>query len=230
MVLKFLGSGSGFADEHTSAYFTTAEKEVVIIDCPVSAFQKLKKIDFREYEKFYILMTHTHGDHIGGLGLFVQYSFFVFKKPVIIIAPSQEVFEDIRTVLNIEGVDKSWYEIATVDKYKHKKWLKCQIATKHSPQLNGKCFGYQLRVKDTNVIYTGDTSTLEPFRHLITENSELYVDISVDYGQIHLKLEDAITELCGYAQNNVKVYLIHLDEVEAAKKVVEKIPNIEVIC
>ena len=30
MALKFLGRGSGFSDEHTSAYFTTVDKEMVI--------------------------------------------------------------------------------------------------------------------------------------------------------------------------------------------------------
>ena len=44
MKLKFFGRGSGFADEHTSAYFTTENKEMVILDCPAVTFFKLKKL------------------------------------------------------------------------------------------------------------------------------------------------------------------------------------------
>ena len=43
MVLKFFGRGAENANENTSAYFTTDDKELVIIDCTFSAYQKLKK-------------------------------------------------------------------------------------------------------------------------------------------------------------------------------------------
>ena len=43
MKLKFLGRDSGFGDEHNSAFFTTKDNDLVIIDCPVSTFEKLKE-------------------------------------------------------------------------------------------------------------------------------------------------------------------------------------------
>jgi len=229
MVLKFFGRGSGFADEHTSAYFTT-NKEMVIIDCPVSTFQKLKHIDLKDYEKFYILITHTHGDHIGGLGLFVQYAYFVLKKPVIVVAPSVDVANDIATVLKIEGNDSSWYKLVTVADVEKNKWFGHCVLTKHTPELENKCFGYHLIIGDTNVVYTGDTSTLEPFLPFLTEWSELYVDTSVYYGRIHLKLEDALDDFIALThQKAIKVYLMHLDDACAAEKIVADIPNIEVV-
>ena len=72
MELRFFGRGFGFSDEHTSAYFTTENQEIVIIDCPVSTYNKLKHMDLLNYEELYIFITHTHGDHIGGLGLIIQ--------------------------------------------------------------------------------------------------------------------------------------------------------------
>lgn len=229
MTLKFFGRGSGFADEHTSAYFSTANKEMVIIDCPVSTFQKLKHIDLKDYEKLYILVTHTHGDHVGGLGLFVQYAFFALKKPVTIVAPSTKVADDILTILTIEGNEPSWYELVTVADMEEKEWFGNCIPTKHSPQLENKCFGYHLIVDGTNVVYTGDTSTIVPFLPYLVDGSILYVDTSVYYGMIHLKLEDALDHFLALNSRDVKIYLMHLDDVTAAEKIVADYPNIEVV-
>lgn len=41
MVLNFFGRGSGFADEHTSAYFSTENKEMVIHLDDVVAAEKI---------------------------------------------------------------------------------------------------------------------------------------------------------------------------------------------
>ncbi len=229
MSLKFFGRGSGFADEHTSAYFTTANKEMVIIDCPVSTFQKLKHIDLTDYEKFYVLVTHTHGDHVGGLGLFVQYAFFTLKKPVTIVAPSTEVSDDILTILTIEGNEPSWCELVTVANVEEKEWFGDCILTKHSPQLENKCFGYHLIVDGANVVYTGDTSTIEPFIPYLVDDSILYVDTSVYYGMIHLKLEDALDDFLALTTRGIKVYLMHLDDVSAAEKRVADYPSINVV-
>ena len=229
MPLKFLGRGSGFADEHTSAYFSTESKEMVIIDCAVSTFQKLKHMDLSEYKKFYVLVTHTHGDHIGGLGLFVQYAFFTLKKTVTIVAPSKTVADDILTVLTIEGNDSSWCELVTVSDVTEKEWFGDCVLTKHSPQLENKCFGYHLIVGDTNIVYTGDTSTLEPFLPYLNEGTILYVDTSVYYGMIHLKLEDALDDFSELNNKGVTVYLMHLDDVTAAEKIVADYPDINVV-
>lgn len=229
MALKFFGRGSGFADEHTSAYFTTGNKEMVIIDCPVSTFQKLKYLQLQDYKKFYVLVTHTHGDHVGGLGLFAQYAFFTLKKPITVVAPSSEVANDISTILTIEGNDPSWCELVTVENLEEKEWFSNCILTKHSPQLENKCFGYHLTVDDTNIVYTGDTSTIIPFLLYLKEGSILYVDTSVYYGMIHLKLEDALDDFISLTQKGVEIYLMHLDDVAAAEKIVADYSDIQVV-
>lgn len=215
--MKFFGRGSGFTCEHTSAYFTTKDKEIIIIDCPVSTFQKLRDVNLDNYDDCYVLITHTHGDHIGGLGLFVQYVFFTLERSVTIVAPSNAVANDILTLLTIEGNDTSWYKLVTTSDIAEKVWFKSSILTKHSPLLENKCFGYNLIIDNTNVVYTGDTSTLKPFLPYLTDYSVLYVDTSVYYVMIHLKLEDSLSELVSFTSRHIKVYLMHLDDVNAAK-------------
>ena len=70
MMLRFLGRGSAFADEHNCAYFTAGD-DLVLLDCPMSAFTKLKQKDLKAYENIYVLITHTHGDHIGGVAMLI---------------------------------------------------------------------------------------------------------------------------------------------------------------
>ena len=242
MFLHFLGRGAGFADEHTSAYFVTENQGFFLIDCPTSTFMKVKHFDLSKYNNFYVIITHTHGDHVGGLGLWIQYCFFVLQKTVTILAPSKEVKDDIETLLTIEGNETSWYDLdlinpnaySDIDLDDPSVYIE-PILTKHSPQLKGKCFGYYIEVCYTEsnennfFIYTGDTSTLKPFDKNLDYCSEIYVDASVYYGQTHLKLEDVLPDLIRLTERGIKVYLMHLDDVDAAQRIIADIPNIEIV-
>ena len=229
MSLKFFGRGSGFSDEHTSAYFSTKNNELILIDCPVQAFHKLKHFDLQSYRNLYVLITHTHGDHIGGLGLLVQYAFFVLKKSITIVAPSFEVAQDISTLLTIEGNLSEWYNLTLAIELKEE-WFCNTIPTKHAPQLENKCFGYRFNIDGINVVYTGDTSTLEPFIPYLDENSILYVDTSMHYNMVHLNFDTALDDFLTLNKKGVKIYLMHLDDISTAEKKVENYPNINVVC
>lgn len=229
MVLNFLGRDSGFGNDHTSAFFFTESNDIVVIDCPISTFQKLRKTDLSGHEQIYVMITHTHGDHIGGLGLFVQHVFFNLHKTVTIVAPSTEVASDIQTVLTIEGNEAEWYQLITANMLAEENWFVSCVRTEHSPQLKGKCFGYVFVIYGKAVIYTGDTSTLEPFEPYFELCNELYVDTSVHYGMIHLKLEDALADFIRLSQKGTEVFLMHLDDAVAAEEIVNGFSGIEVV-
>ena len=212
-MLRFLGRGSAFTREQNSAYFE-ADNELILIDCPMSSFAKLKTKDLALFRHIYVLITHTHGDHCGGVGMLIDYLFFVVKVPVTVVAPSGEVCGDLRYLLkNIEGCSDSWYELITA-KDLDKPWFSEVIPTTHTNELTGKCFGYSLKVDDRNVIYTGDTNTLEPFEKYITEGTLLYMEISSVKTDVHIFCEDVYGKIKEYTAKGVQVFLMHLDNEE----------------
>ena len=63
----------------------------------------------------------------------------------------------------------------------------------------------------------------------MSDNSILYVDTSVHYGMIHLKLEDALNDFISLVDKGIKIYLMHLDDVSTAEQIVSDYPNINVV-
>ncbi len=70
----FLGTGGAMATkerDNTSLLFS-ADDELILVDCPGSLIQKIKKLDFDPREINSILVTHIHPDHVYGLPSFVH--------------------------------------------------------------------------------------------------------------------------------------------------------------
>ena len=220
-LLLFLGRGSAFADEHNSAFFVE-DNELVLIDCPATSYQKVKKMNWERYDNIYILITHTHGDHSGGVGTMLQYVWFAsyMKEKVTIVAPSAEVKEDLLLLLmRIEGCEQEWFDIITADEL-NKKWFVAAVPTIHVKPLDGRCFGYHLNIHGNNVVYTGDTATLEPFKPLLKRGSFLYTEAAYYKSAVHLHLKEMLPEFIKLSDSGVHVYLMHLDVEEEIKKMI----------
>ena len=223
--LLFLGRGSAFADEQNSAFFTE-DNELVLIDCPATSYQKIKKMNWAEYDNIFILVTHTHGDHSGSVGTMLQYVWFASgkKKKVTVVAPSEEVRKDLELLLmRIEGCEKEWFELITASEL-DRKWMVSSVPTAHVKPLEGRCFGYHLNAGGKNVIYTGDSSTLKNFMPFITDGTYLYTEAAFWYSEVHMYLSDHLPELVKLAEEGVHVYLMHLDNEEEIKKMISGTP------
>ena len=221
-LLLFLGRGSAFADEHNSAFFVE-DNELVLIDCPATSYQKVKKMNWEQYDNIYILVTHTHGDHSGGVGTMLQYVWFAsyMKKKVTIVAPSAEVKEDLLLLLmRIEGCEQEWFNIITADELE-KKWFISAVPTTHVKPLEGRCFGYHLNIHGNNVVYTGDTATLEPFKPLLKRGSFLYTEAAYYKSEVHLYLKEMLPEFIKLSDSGVHVYLMHLDVEDELKNLID---------
>lgn len=209
-MLQFFGRGSAFADQHNAAFFRE-QGDLILLDCPGTAFQKVKRFDWSNVFNVYVLVTHTHGDHIGGLGTLLQYLFFTQHKRLTVVAPSELVREDLQLqLIRIEGCQPEWFSLLTVQQLQ-KPWLQRAVLTEHTDTLRLKCYGYVLTVAGKTVVYTGDTRTLEPFLPYLHPGSFLYTELAAIQSGVHLYVQDVLPRLKALSEQGVFVFLMHLD-------------------
>ena len=88
------------------------------------------------------------------------------------------------------------------------------IKTSHTDFLDS--YGFKIKIKNKNIIYTGDTNTLEPFIPFLHNADELYVDVSKT-GGAHIRIDSNINVLKKIKENGTSIFLIHLDDKEYIK-------------
>lgn len=210
-MLKFLGRGSAFSDENNSAFFIKGDK-MILIDCAMTAFNKVRKMDLQNISGIDIIVTHTHSDHVNGIALLIDYCRFVSKIPITVIAPSEQVRTDLKYLISVlDGCGDDWYSLITADEYNFG-IIKAVIPTKHADQLDGKCFGYNLDIDGVNVVYTGDSRTIEPFLPYLHEGTYLYMEISSYRSMVHMCVDDMLPFIKSTTEEGVNVFLMHLDD------------------
>ena len=161
----------------------------------------LKFKDLKKYKEVNIIVTHLHNDHAGSLGQIILYLWFVCNKKCNVISKCK----NIELYLEITGTPKEAYKI--LSDTKNIKFIK----TEHVNYLDS--FGFKMNINNKNIIYTGDTKTLEPFIPFLNDVDEFYIDVS-RYGGAHLKIDDIQEKLQNIANNNIKIFLMHLDDRE----------------
>ncbi|MBQ6040861.1 MAG: ribonuclease Z [Oscillospiraceae bacterium] len=212
-MLQFLGRGSAFADTQNCAFFE-ADGALILLDCPMSAFHRLRYMQKR-FDRIAVLVTHTHSDHIGGIPMLIHFAKHVLHIPVTVIAPTQEVADDLRYLIErLDGCSPDAYAMLTADALRAD-WFVSAVPVKHAEALAGRCFGYVLRIGGRDVIYTGDTASLSPFLPYLHAGAYLYTEAAGFDSGVHLYIEDLLPEIRRLTAEGVHVYLMHLDD-EAA--------------
>lgn len=227
-MLNFIGTGSAFntALGNNCAYIKNGEN-LLLIDCGSSTFAKIQEIKLLEgIKSVFVLMTHTHPDHVGSLGDLIFYGYYAMgemgKPSVTVIAPDNLYMED---VLDAVGVKRETYGYVGLD-YSHTFLSKFSmmiqpIKVNHVDELH--CYGYVFTHKEHFIYYSGDCYEI-PEEILRGLNNGVYDffyqdTCKADYeGNVHLSLRK-LTEMVK-PEYRKRVFCMHLDggfDVQEAK-------------
>lgn len=93
MKWTFLGTGSAFSrrdsNYHNNVMLEFDSGPRILIDCGTTALESLDELGISPLDVDGVIVTHLHGDHIGGLEELAYQKFFLSdKKPFLYIHPS----------------------------------------------------------------------------------------------------------------------------------------------
>jgi ribonuclease BN (tRNA processing enzyme) len=90
VTVRFLGSGDAFGSggRLQTCFFLEGAEEPVLIDCGATALIALKRADIDPSTVGWVVLSHLHGDHFGGLPwLILDGQFSDRTKPLVIAGP-----------------------------------------------------------------------------------------------------------------------------------------------
>lgn len=196
---------------------------LLIIDACESVTAELKRRNvFDNVKNIYIVLTHTHYDHVAGLGVLIWYSNFNLEiKPKIIYSSSRYV-RHIKKLLKVTGVKKKHVEFIKDVSFELNGLSIEMQPTVHTPEL--QCFGIMFSDKDGKYYYTGDTNDIEYIRKLSDDDNVkiIYTEVASETFNMHLKYDDILK------LKKEKLVLMHFNTEETYKKAKED--GFEVAC
>lgn len=208
--LKFIGIGGAVTLElGGNCAYLKDDKTLLLIDCCEDATTKLKNREaFNNIENIVIAITHTHSDHVAGLGTFVWYCNFLLNIKPKIISNSKSFELHLRQLLKLLGVEEKFFEFVNpanvmVDDCKIE-----MMPTTHTSSL--ECFGIMFTDEEGKYYYTGDTNDFELVKNLVNSSQvkKIYCEVSWKTYNAHIEYEMLKELKCD------KLVLMHFEDVE----------------
>jgi len=224
--LCFTGIGSAFNPKlGNNSAFIKKNKSLILIDCGGTVFERLQELNMLDkVDNLYIIITHTHPDHVGSLGEVIFYLYNILKKKAIIVFPNKAVIE--RFLCTIGATSKQYYlesnNIVKIDDEELGKLSIEFLPVSHVKTI--PCYGFIMKTDGENFYYSGDSNNIENSILEMLKKGEidrLYQDTcGLDYkGNAHMSLKK-LKELISMQYRN-KVYCMHLDQHISRKDIVE---------
>ncbi|QIW89825.1 metal-dependent hydrolase [Bacillus phage Izhevsk] len=222
-MFEFIGTGSAFNTSlGNNGAFIKQGNKFFMIDCGSATFHRIMEANLLEgVEEIYVLITHTHPDHIGSLGDLIFYGYYsmgnVMEKNVTVLAPDNL---EIALILSYMGVDTDTYYLKdfpenSINYIEDFEILMMAVHTKHVKELD--CYGYLFDYKGLKIYYSGDANIIPtPILNMFNDGGIhiLYQDTcGADYeGNVHLSLKKLDELIAEGKELRKRVYCMHLDE------------------
>jgi ribonuclease Z len=174
--LLFIGTGGSVATEErdNTSFVLASQEKVILIDCPGSVIQKLKRSRIEPRSVHSMIITHSHPDHIYGLPSFVHslmmsecsIDIFGSKLCVDFCASLLDLFnlrkENVKCRVNFIAVEEG-------QDHRISPGLSCSFyKVPHSP--SSMAIGFHLETEKLDLLYSGDTP---PYPRLLKKMRKL---------------------------------------------------------
>jgi ribonuclease BN (tRNA processing enzyme) len=168
-----LGSGDAFGSggRAHSAYLIDTPSSTFLLDCGPTVLQSLKRVGRDPGEIDFVLLSHLHGDHFGGVPfLFLEYRYETPRsRPFQIFGPRD-------TKRRVEGLFTALYEDAACKPAPYTVSYTevapgapaaadgVQLAPFGVPHVSDlMCLGYRLEIAGRTILYSGDSGWTDDF-------------------------------------------------------------------
>ena len=113
--LYFLGTAGSVAtaERDNTSFLVREDQTLILVDCPGSLIQKIKRLSFSPLQVRSILITHIHPDHVYGLPSFIHS--LMLEEFLVRIYGSEETIDFCRKLLGMFRLLKRKLKIQNQD-------------------------------------------------------------------------------------------------------------------
>lgn len=208
--LKFIGIGGAYApDLGGNCAYIKDDKTLLLIDCCESATEKLKNRNlFDGVDNIVVAITHTHADHVAGLGNLIWYCNFILNIKTKIVSNSATFESHTRGLLKSLGVEDRFFDFVDPSCVVVGGCKIEMLPTIHTPIL--ECFGVMFTDSIGKYYYTGDTKDFDNIKRLVCDDQvkRVYTETNWQSYNTHIEYAQLKKIKCD------KLVLMHFEDVE----------------
>jgi len=171
MQLRFVGSGDAFGSggRYNTCFHVTGERFNFLIDCGASSLPALKRNGIDRNKIEFVLITHFHGDHFGGLPFLLLEAQFTRRTcPLVVAGPAgiETRLNRLREALFENSTRREQrFELSVVELNAQETAGFGAVNVTPYPVVHGDSggpfFGYRIEIGGRVIAYTGDTEWTE---------------------------------------------------------------------